>query len=79
MNNGRLDRALLLAILAALGGLYWQMFSMNQRLSGEIAGLSVRLSGDIADVSERLARVETHLVYIAPGAAGPAPEQPPSD
>ena len=75
MNNGRLDRALLLAILAALGGLYWQMFSMNQRLSSEIAGLSVRLSGDIADVSERLARVEAHLVYIAPGAVGPAPEQ----
>ena len=68
MNNGRLDRALLLAILAALGGLYWQLFSMNQRLSS-----------DIADVSERLARVETHLVYIAPGAAGPAPEQTPSD
>ena len=47
MNNGRLDRALLLAILAALGGLYWQMFSMN----GDIAELRVELSGDIADVN----------------------------
>ncbi len=34
MNNGRfLDRALLLAILATLGGLYWQTFSMNERLA----------------------------------------------
>ncbi len=33
MNNGRLDRALLLAILAALGGLIWQVFSMNARLA----------------------------------------------
>ncbi|MCZ0951405.1 MAG: hypothetical protein OXQ89_20245 [Rhodospirillaceae bacterium] len=33
MNNGRFDRALLLAILAALGGLYWQVFSMNERLA----------------------------------------------
>ncbi len=68
MKNGRLDRALLISILAAVAGLYWQPFSMNQRLSG-----------DIADVSERLPRVETHLVYIAPGAAGPALEQTPND
>ena len=33
MKNGLLDRALLLAILAALGGLYWQMLSMNERLA----------------------------------------------
>lgn len=33
MNKGRLDRALLVAILAAMGGLYWQMFSMNERLA----------------------------------------------
>lgn len=33
MNNGRLDRALLVAILAAMGGLYWQMFNMNERLA----------------------------------------------
>ena len=31
MKNGRLDRSLLLAILAALGGLYWQVFSMNEQ------------------------------------------------
>ena len=33
MNNGWLDRTLLLAILAAIGGLYWQMFIMNERLA----------------------------------------------
>ena len=33
MNNGRLDRALLVAILAAMGGLNWQMFNMNERLA----------------------------------------------
>ncbi len=54
MNNGRLDRALQLAILAALGGLYWQLFSMNERLSGDIAELNERLSGDIADMNVRL-------------------------
>ena len=42
MNNGRLDRALLLAIIAALGGLHWQIFSMK----GEIADLRVELSAD---------------------------------
>ncbi len=68
MSNGRLDRALQLAILAALGGLYWQLFSMNERLSG-----------DIADVSERLARVETHLEYIVPRLADPATDQAPGD
>ena len=61
MNNGRLDRALLLAILAALGGLYWQMFSMkgdiaDQRveLSADIADVRVELSADIAEVDQRL-------------------------
>ena len=33
MNNGWLDRALLLGILAALGGVYWQVYSMNARLA----------------------------------------------
>ena len=61
MNNGRFDRALLLAILAALGGLYWQMFSMNRdmadlrvELSAEIADSNQRLSAEIADVNQRL-------------------------
>ena len=53
MNNGRLDRALLLAILVVLGGMYWQRFSMNERFSDDFAGLS----GDIAQASERLTRV----------------------
>ena len=88
MNNGRLDRALMLAIFVALGGLYWQMFSMNERqsadiaelnerLSGEIAEIRERLSGEIAELSERLARVETHLEYIVPRLADPATEQSP--
>ncbi len=68
MNNGRLDRALQLAILAALGGPYWQMFCMNERLSG-----------DIAELSERLGRVETHLEYLVVRPADPAPEQSPGD
>lgn len=72
MNNGRLDRALLLAILVALGGMYWQRFSTNERFSDDFA----RLSGDIAQVSERLARVETHLEYIVPRLVDPLPEQP---
>ncbi|MDE0002473.1 MAG: hypothetical protein OXQ29_07245 [Rhodospirillaceae bacterium] len=68
MNNGRLDRVLLLTILAAMGGLYWQMFSMNARLSSDIAALS-----------ERLGSVETHLEYIVPRPTDPAPEQSPID
>lgn len=56
MKNGILDRALLMAILAALGGVYWQLFSV---------------AGDIADVRERLASVETHLEYALPRPAGP--------
>ncbi|MYF71203.1 MAG: hypothetical protein F4053_06360 [Proteobacteria bacterium] len=68
MNNGRLDRALLLAILAAMGGLYWQMISMN-----------ARLSSDIAAVSERLGRVGTHLEYIVPRPADPPAGQSPID
>ena len=54
MNNGRLDRALLLTILAAMGGLYWQMFSMNARLSSDIAGVNTHLSAEIAEVDARL-------------------------
>ena len=54
MNNGRLDRALLLTILAAMGGLYWQLFSMNARLTGDIAETSARLSAEIAEVDARL-------------------------
>ena len=61
MNNGRLDRALLLAILAALGGICWQMFSMkgdiaDQRVeqSADIAEVRVELSADIAEVDQRL-------------------------
>ncbi len=56
MKNGVLDRALLMAILAALGGVYWQLFSV---------------AGDIADVRERLARVETQLEYALPPPADP--------
>ena len=84
MNNGRFDRALLLAILAALGGLYWQMFSMNRdiadlrvELSAEIADVDQRLSADIADLSERLTRVETLLEYIVPRLADLSPDQSP--
>ena len=77
MNNGRLDRALMLAIFVALGGLYWQMFSMNERQSADMAELNERLSGGIAELSERLARVETHLEYIVPRLADPATEQSP--
>ncbi len=66
-------------ILAAIGGLHWQVFSMTERLSAEIADLNERLSGRIAEISERLARDETDLEYIAPGSAGPASEQAPGD
>ena len=79
MNDGRLDRALLFAILAAVGGLHSQLFSMSQRLYGEVADVGERLSGEIADVSERMGRIETHLENIAPRSAGPAPDQTPSD
>ena len=65
MNNGRLDRALLLTILAAMGGLYWQMFSMNARLSSDIAEVNTRLTAEIAEVNTRLsaeiAEVNTRL------------------
>ena len=72
MNNGRLDRALMLAIFVALGGLYWQMFSMNERisndnarLSSDIAEVSARQSADMAEVSARqsadMAELSTRL------------------
>ena len=84
MNSGRLDRALLLAILAALGGLYWQMLGMKGdiadlrvELSADIADVNQGLSADIADLSERLARVETHLEHIVPRLADPPPDQSP--
>lgn len=31
--NGFVDRALLIAILAAVGGLYWKMFDVGERLA----------------------------------------------
>ena len=68
MHNRRLDRALLLAILAAVGGLHWQVFRMTERLSAEIA-----------EVGGRVARVATDLEYIAPGSADPASEHTASD
>ena len=78
MSNGRLDRVLVLALFAALGGQYWQMFSMNERHSRDIAELNVNivelnasLSGDIAELSERMARIETLLQYIVPRPADP--------
>ena len=40
MNNGRLDRALLLAILVAVCGLNWLMFSIR----GDIADMHAELS-----------------------------------
>ena len=71
MSNGRLDRVLVLALFAALGGQYWQMFSMNERHSRDIAELNASLSGDIAELSERMARIETLLQYIVPRPADP--------
>lgn len=50
MNNGRLDRVLLLVILAAIGGLHWLMLSMR----GDIAEWRVELSAEIANVGQRL-------------------------
>ena len=70
-SNGRLDRVLVLALFAALGGQYWQMFSMNERHSRDIAELNASLSGDIAELSERVARIETLLQYIVPRPADP--------
>ena len=52
MNYRRLDSFLLLAILAAVGGLNWQAYSMRERVSGQIAGANDRLSADIAERSE---------------------------
>ena len=71
MSNGRLDRVLVLALFAALGGQYWQMFSMNERHSRDIAELNASLSSDIAELSERVARIETLLQYIVPRPADP--------
>ena len=51
MNYRRLDRFLLLAILAATLGLNWQAYNMNERLSGQIAEASERLSAVIPESS----------------------------
>jgi len=47
MSENHVDRVVLVAILAALGGFYWHFVSFS------------------GDVRERLARVETHLTYLA--------------
>ena len=47
---------LLLAILAAIGGLYWQMFDMGQRL----AGVEVQINTS----DQRLTRIENSLDSI---------------
>lgn len=52
MNYRRLDRFLLLAILAATLGLNWQTHIINERLSGQIAEASERLSAVIHESSE---------------------------
>ena len=57
MKNGRLDRVLLLVILAAIGGLHWLMFSMR----GDIAELRVELSAEIANVGQRLSADITNV------------------
>ena len=68
MKNGLLDRALVLAIFAALGGQFWQMFSISEdmsamevRLSGDIAELSEQHSRDIAELKVEIAAAETRL------------------
>ena len=66
MNNGRLDRALLLAILAAACGLNWLMFSIR----GDIAEMH-------AEQSEQLSRVGSHRESIVPRLADPPPDQSP--
>ena len=60
-SNGRLDRVLVLALFAALGGQYWQMFSMNERHSGDIAELNASLSGDIAELNVNMAELNASL------------------
>lgn len=52
MNYRRLDRFLLLAILAATLGLNWQAYNMNVRLSGQVAEACERLSAVIPESSE---------------------------
>ena len=64
MKNGFLDRTLLIAILAALGGLYWQISDVRERL---------------ARVEVRLESVETRLEYALPRPADPIPDQSPRD
>ena len=72
-SNGRLDRALMLAIFAVVGGLFWQMFSMNERHSRDIAELNVNIaelgerhSGDIAELNVNIAELgERHSREIA--------------
>ena len=60
MNSGFLDRTLLIAILAAIGGLYWQMFDVGQRLSAMEVHVS-NISQQLMSVEEGLDTVEDDL------------------
>lgn len=66
MNKRRLDRCLLLAILAAACGLNWLMFSTT----GDFADMH-------AELSEQLSRVGTHRESTVPRLADPPPYQSP--
>ena len=66
MNNRRLDRALLLVILAAACGLNWLMFSIRS----DFADMHVELS-------KQQSRVGTHRESIVPSLADPLPGQSP--
>ena len=66
MSNRRLDRCLLLAILAAVCGLNWLMFGIR----GDFADMH-------AELSEQLSGVGTHRESIVPRLADPPPDQSP--
>ena len=61
MNNGRLDRALLIAIFAAIGGLYWQVFSMNGRLTSQMANVQQQIAEVELGLTAKIAEVDARL------------------
>ena len=72
MNNGFLDRALSLATLAAVGGLYWKMFDVGEslaRLEVRFETVEFRLENvesQLDDVETQLGSVGQQLMLIDP-------------
>jgi len=84
MNKALIDRALLIAVLAAVGAQYWQLVNLTARLGGVEARLTeldnrlFSVEGRVFLVQEQLSELENQFVIaenvmVDPGAE-PTPD-----